>query len=190
MLKPAVSTSACAARSACTAGDGAWPATAVIMYSCSVAAMAPATNIGAAHPVGVAGAIEESKVTNDAVAYIQGLARARDRDASWAADAVRNQAQNAIANTARGGASAGASLSTKVESMIPLSDIAHYAPGLTPLSVNHQGPFVATTFSFSLPEGEPLGTAVDAIQRTMAQLHVPISVHGEFAGNARDEFQF
>ena len=53
--------------------------------------------------------------------------------------------------------------------MIPLSDIAHYAPGLTPLSVNHQGPFVATTFSFSLPEGEPLGTAVDAIQRTMAR---------------------
>jgi multidrug efflux pump len=69
--------------------------------------------------------------------------------------------------------------------MVPLSDFSRYAPGLTPLSVNHQGPFVATTFSFNLPEGESLGTAVDAIQRTMAQLHVPISVHGEFAGNAR-----
>jgi membrane-bound serine protease (ClpP class) len=61
-----------------------------IMYSCSVAAMAPATNIGAAHPVGVAGAIEQSKVTNDAVAYIQSLAAARHRNAAWAADAVRN----------------------------------------------------------------------------------------------------
>jgi membrane-bound serine protease (ClpP class) len=61
-----------------------------IMYSCSVAAMAPATNIGAAHPVGVAGAIEQSKVTNDAVAYIESLARARHRNVSWAADAVRN----------------------------------------------------------------------------------------------------
>jgi len=61
-----------------------------IMYSCSVAAMAPATNIGAAHPVGVAGAIEQSKVTNDAVAYIQGLAERRHRNAAWAEDAVRN----------------------------------------------------------------------------------------------------
>jgi len=102
-----------------------------------------------------------------------------------AAEAVRNQAQNAIANTARGGVSTGSSLSTRVENMVPLSDFSRYAPGLTPLSVNHQGPFVATTFSFNLPEGESLGTAVDAIQRTMAQLHVPINVHGEFAGNAR-----
>ncbi len=61
-----------------------------IMYSCSVAAMAPGTNIGAAHPVGVSGAIELSKVTNDAVAYIQSLAEERDRNATWAADAVRN----------------------------------------------------------------------------------------------------
>jgi multidrug efflux pump len=69
--------------------------------------------------------------------------------------------------------------------MVPLSAFSQFAPGLTPLSVNHQGPFVATTFSFNLPEGEPLSTAVDAIQRTMGELHVPISVHGTFAGNAR-----
>jgi len=102
-----------------------------------------------------------------------------------AAEAVRNQLQNQIANTARGGASAGASLSTRIENMVPLADFSHYGPGLTPLSVNHQGPFVATTFSFNLPEGESLGTAVAAIQRTMDSLHVPVSVHGEFAGNAR-----
>ena len=69
--------------------------------------------------------------------------------------------------------------------MVPLAAFSSYAPGTTPLSVNHQGPFVATTFSFNLPEGESLGTAVNAIQRTMAALHVPISVHGDFAGNAR-----
>jgi multidrug efflux pump len=105
--------------------------------------------------------------------------------ATVAADAVRNQAQNAIANTARGGASTGSSVSTSVEQMVPLAAFAQYAPGLTPLSVNHQGPFVATTFSFNLPEGESLGVATQAIQRTMDALHVPISVHGTFAGNAR-----
>jgi multidrug efflux pump len=99
--------------------------------------------------------------------------------------AFQNQAQNQIANTARGGASAGASVSTKVERMVPLAAFSSYAPGITPLSVNHQGPFVATTFSFNLPEGESLSEAVAAIQSTMAALHVPISVHGTFAGTAR-----
>jgi multidrug efflux pump len=105
--------------------------------------------------------------------------------AAVAADAVRNQAQNQIANNTRGAASTGASISTSQERMVPLAAFASYAPGLTPLSVNHQGPFVATTFSFNLPEGESLGVATAAIDRTMGALHVPISVHGTFAGNAR-----
>jgi membrane-bound serine protease (ClpP class) len=61
-----------------------------IMMGCPVAAMAPGTNIGAAHPVGVAGAIEEQKVTNDAAAYIQDLAHRNGRNEAWAKDAVVN----------------------------------------------------------------------------------------------------
>jgi len=61
-----------------------------ILMSCPVAAMAPGTNVGAAHPVGVAGAIEQQKVTNDAVAYIQSLADLRGRNAEWAKEAVVN----------------------------------------------------------------------------------------------------
>ena len=68
--------------------------------------------------------------------------------------------------------------------MVPLSAFTSFGPGTTPLAVNHQGPFVATTFSFNLPEGEPLSVALAAIQHTMAQLNVPISVHGDFAGTA------
>jgi membrane-bound serine protease (ClpP class) len=59
-----------------------------IMMGCPVAAMAPGTNIGAAHPVGVAGAIQQKKVTNDAVAYIQSLADRNGRNAEWAEQAV------------------------------------------------------------------------------------------------------
>ncbi|HEY3264604.1 MAG TPA: nodulation protein NfeD [Actinomycetota bacterium] len=59
-----------------------------IMMGCPVAAMAPGTNIGAAHPVGVAGAIEEQKVTNDAAAYIASLARSHRRNVEWARSAV------------------------------------------------------------------------------------------------------
>jgi membrane-bound serine protease (ClpP class) len=59
-----------------------------IMMGCPVAAMAPGTNIGAAHPVGVAGAIEEKKVTNDAAAFIASLARSHGRNVEWARSAV------------------------------------------------------------------------------------------------------
>jgi multidrug efflux pump len=105
--------------------------------------------------------------------------------AQIAADAVRNQQLNALTNSARGGASSGASVATAVETMVPLAAFSSYGPGLTPLSINHQGPFVATTFSFNLPEGESLSTATDAVKQTMTNLHVPISVHGDFAGTAQ-----
>ncbi len=101
-----------------------------------------------------------------------------------AADAVRNQAMNALANSGRGSASTGAAVSTAQETMVPLAAFSRFGPGNTPLSVNHQGPFVATTFSFNLPEKGSLQNAVAAIQRTMLDLHVPTSVHGGFAGNA------
>jgi multidrug efflux pump len=105
--------------------------------------------------------------------------------AAIAADAVRNQQLNAVAIGARGGSSTGASVSTRVETMVPLSAFASFGPGTTPLAVNHQGPFVATTFSFGLPPGVSMGQALTAIQDTMAKINVPISLHGESAGTAQ-----
>src|SRR5437667_3703859 len=59
----------------------------------NVAAMAPATNIGAAHPVDSNGnAIQGdlgAKIENDAVAHIVNIAKARGRNEQWAEDAVR-----------------------------------------------------------------------------------------------------
>jgi multidrug efflux pump len=69
--------------------------------------------------------------------------------------------------------------------MVPLSAFARYAPGSTPLAVNHQGLFAASTISFNLPPGKPLSEAVAAINRTMAAIGVPASIHGSFQGTAR-----
>jgi multidrug efflux pump len=99
--------------------------------------------------------------------------------------AVANLALNQLTNSGRGGASTGASIATSSETTVPLAAFSSYGPNTTPLAINHQGPFVATTFSFNLPENESLSTAIRAIQRTMQQIHVPISVHGSFAGTAR-----
>ncbi|HEV2441241.1 MAG TPA: efflux RND transporter permease subunit [Steroidobacteraceae bacterium] len=103
---------------------------------------------------------------------------------STATNAAENYQLNQLVNSS-GRVSTGSALSTVQETMVPLSAFSSYGPGLAPLAVNHQGPFVATTFSFNLPAGEPLGTAVAAIRRTMEALHVPISVHGGFAGTAK-----
>src|SRR5579859_827276 len=59
-------------------------------------------------------------------------------------NSARNAATNALANTGKGATSSGAAVSTTKETMIPLSAVAHYGPGNTPLAVNHQGPFVAS----------------------------------------------
>lgn len=67
-----------------------------IAMAAHVAAMAPGTNIGAAHPVGLGeGEVSEtmeSKVVNDAVAYLRSIAQERGRNAEWAEEAVRQSA--------------------------------------------------------------------------------------------------
>jgi membrane-bound serine protease (ClpP class) len=64
-----------------------------ITLAAHVAAMAPTTRIGAAHPVGAAGeditGTLGDKVTNDAVALIRSIAHQRGRNEDWAEQAVR-----------------------------------------------------------------------------------------------------
>ena len=75
------------------AGARAASAGVFISYAADVLAMAPATNIGAAHPVAMGGGditgAEAEKVTADAEAYVRSLAEATGRNADWAAKAVR-----------------------------------------------------------------------------------------------------
>ena len=71
-----------------------------ITLASHVAAMAPATHIGAAHPVSIGGplpaadttgggpGVMEEKIVNDAVAWVRSLADLRGRNADWAARAV------------------------------------------------------------------------------------------------------
>ncbi len=98
---------------------------------------------------------------------------------------AQNQATNSIANTGKGSASSGTAVSTSTETMVPLTAFASFRDGTTPISVSHQGGFVAVTISFNLPPGVALGQAANAINQTMNKLNVPISIHGSFAGTAQ-----
>ena len=76
-------------------GSRAASAGTFITYAGHIAAMAPGTNIGAAHPVNLMGGGGKgdehmmAKVENDAVAYIKSIAEKRKRNAFWAELAVR-----------------------------------------------------------------------------------------------------
>lgn len=63
-----------------------------ITLAAHIAAMAPGTNIGAAHPVDMQGerdTIMNEKATNDAAAFIRSIAEKRKRNLQWAEEAVR-----------------------------------------------------------------------------------------------------
>ncbi len=63
-----------------------------ITMAAHVAAMAPSTNIGAAHPVSSQGTMDSTmndKTTNDAAAFIRAIAEKRKRNLEWAEEAVR-----------------------------------------------------------------------------------------------------
>ena len=94
-------------------GSRAASAGTYILYASHVAAMAPATNLGAATPVQIGGMPKvpsppsqpgeekpagdgktdmQRKILNDAIAYIKGLAKLRGRNEQWAEEAVREAA--------------------------------------------------------------------------------------------------
>jgi len=100
-------------------------------------------------------------------------------------NSARNAAINSLATGGKSNTSSGAAVSTAVETMIPLSAVSHYKPGNTPLAVNHQGLFVASTISFNLQEGATLGEAAVEINQAVNQIHMPASIHGSLAGTAQ-----
>ena len=98
---------------------------------------------------------------------------------------ARNAQTNALANTGRGGTSAGSAVSTARETMVPLAAFSHFEPGHTPLAVNHQGLFVASTISYNLAPGVSLSDADTEIRAAMKALHPPATIRGSPQGTAR-----
>ena len=68
---------------------------------------------------------------------------------------------------------------------VPLSSVARFERGTTPLAVRHQGQFAAATISFNLAPGVALATAEAAVEQATRELRMPEDVHTGFAGNAQ-----
>jgi len=69
--------------------------------------------------------------------------------------------------------------------LVPLAAFTRYETTNAALTINHQGQFPAITFSFNLPPGTALGDAVTAVDRAEAEIRLPASIQGKFAGTAQ-----
>ncbi len=134
--------------------------------------------------ISTAGAVSSVQSTN-ALAGTTAAPSSGASGPSLSQDAVRNQQTNSLTTTGRTSASTGASVSTSVEKMVPLSAVSSYGPGTTPLSVNHQGLAVASTISFNLAPGVSLSDATVAVDNAVRQLGVPTTIRGTFQGTAQ-----
>jgi len=77
-------------------------------------------------------------------------------------------------------------LSASAESpLVPLSALASYSVDRTAISISHQGTFPAVTASFNLAPGVSIGQATALVDDAVAQLRMPASVVGQFAGTAQ-----
>ncbi|HEY8962776.1 MAG TPA: efflux RND transporter permease subunit, partial [Luteolibacter sp.] len=68
--------------------------------------------------------------------------------------------------------------------LVPLTAFAKWDGAPAPLSVNHQGPFAAITFSFNVQPGVAFGDANNAVSAAMEEIGLPSTIQRAFTGSA------
>jgi hydrophobe/amphiphile efflux-1 (HAE1) family protein len=76
-------------------------------------------------------------------------------------------------------------IASQTSGMVPLSEVVTLTKTTAPLGVNHQGQFPSATISFNLKGNAPLGPAEAAVDKTIADLHLPATIQTGFQGNAQ-----
>ena len=110
----------------------------------------------------------------------------RSPTASVSVPTTGSNASAALAAPGAGTTSSASSsgVSSQASMQVPLTAIARITEHASPLVVNHIGQFPAATISFNLAPGASLGDAVDAIQKTQAEIGLPASAQIQFQGAA------
>jgi len=69
--------------------------------------------------------------------------------------------------------------------LVPLQAVAKMTRGVGPLTVNHWGQLPSVTISFNLAPGVSLGTAVNDVDKMLADIHLPATLVSGFQGAAQ-----
>jgi multidrug efflux pump len=81
-------------------------------------------------------------------------------------------------------ASSALTTSSTMSNAVPLSTFTHFENTTEALSINHQGQFPAITVSFNLAPNASLGSAITAVNKVQANMHMPASLQASFQGTA------
>ncbi|MCL4130646.1 UNVERIFIED_CONTAM: hypothetical protein GTU68_013101 [Idotea baltica] len=68
--------------------------------------------------------------------------------------------------------------------VVPLASFSHWESGLESDAVMHRGQFAAENIGFSLAKGVSLNQGINAIEKTIADLNLPIEIRGELGGTS------
>ncbi len=73
----------------------------------------------------------------------------------------------------------------KDNTQVPLSEVAHVERSIAPLVVNHQGQFPAVTITYNILPNFPIEDVTAGIEWAMAEMHIPDTIHADFAGDVQ-----
>jgi multidrug efflux pump len=68
---------------------------------------------------------------------------------------------------------------------VPLTEVAHVTRGIAPLVVNHQGQFPAVTITYNILPNVSIEDVTSGIEQRVAEMHLPDTIHTDFAGDVR-----
>jgi multidrug efflux pump subunit AcrB len=94
------------------------------------------------------------------------------------------QCAGAIANTKASNAATGV-MAGIAPNEVPLSAVARFGKSSAPLSVKHQGQFPSITITYDLASGAGIEEAAASIRKAVANLHLPDTIHADFAGDTK-----
>jgi hydrophobe/amphiphile efflux-1 (HAE1) family protein len=73
----------------------------------------------------------------------------------------------------------------KGNTQIPLSEVARVERSIAPLVVNHQGQFPAVTITYNIDANATIQDVTAGIGQTVAEMHIPDTIHADFAGDVQ-----
>ncbi len=68
---------------------------------------------------------------------------------------------------------------------VPLSEVAHVERSIAPLVVNHQGQFPAVTITYNILPNFQIEDVTASIERAVTDMHIPDTIHADFAGDVK-----
>src|SRR6185437_15278942 len=68
---------------------------------------------------------------------------------------------------------------------VPLSEVAHVERSIAPLVVNHQGQFPAVTITYNILPNFQIEDVTAGIERAVTDMHIPETIHTDFAGDVK-----